>query len=209
MDAKIEAVLSIYHERIAAERGARGRGGSGTAGPGGEDWRDNALLAVGPETGQLINLLAKSLEKPHILEIGTSFGYSGIWLAEAARASGGRLTTLELSEHKAAHAREMSEQAGLASFVDFQLGDALELIEKLPSGIDFVLLDLWKDLYEPCLERFYPKLNPGAIIVADNMIRPGGEGVALYKKAIRAKPGISSVLLPVGSGIEISRFEPV
>ncbi|MCC4622480.1 hypothetical protein LL965_21355 [Xanthomonas cassavae CFBP 4642] len=57
-----------------------------------------------------------------------------------------------------------------------------------------------------CLEAFYPKLNPGAIIVADNMIRPGSEYVRAYCRAIRAKPGIKSVLLPVGTGIEVSRY---
>ncbi len=205
MDDKIKTVLAAYHERIEHERKARETFPAGQDG----DWRDQALLAVGPATGQLINILARSLQTPHILEIGTSFGYSGIWLAEAARASGGRLTTLELKPHKSQHAHEMSTQAGLADFVDFKVGDALALIDALPFGIDFVLLDLWKDLYEPCLERFYPKLNPGAIIVADNMLRPGGEGVQRYHKAVRAKPGISSVLLPVGTGLEVSRFEAV
>lgn len=204
MDDRIKAVLASYHERIARERTSPpSRTVSET-----EDWRDNALLAVGPETGQLINLLVKSLPSPQVLEIGTSFGYSGIWLAEAARASGGRLITLEQKEHKSAYAREMSAKAGLDEFVDFQVGDALELIGNLSGGVDFVLLDLWKDLYEPCLELFYPRLNPGAIIVADNMLRPGGEGVQRYQKAVRAKPGISSILLPVGTGIEVSRFEP-
>ena len=168
---------------------------------------DRVLLAVGPETGRLINILASSLKAPNILEIGTSFGYSGIWLAEAARAPGGRLTTLELARHKSDHAREMSAKAGLADYVDFKVGDALALIAELPRGIDFVLLDLWKDLYAPCLEAFFPKLNPGAIIVADNMIRPGGEDVLRYQRAVRAKPGVASVMLPVGSGIEVSRLE--
>ena len=58
----------------------------------------------------------------------------------------------------------------------------------------------------PCLEAFYPKLNQGAIVVADNMIRPANTGVEAYARAIRAKPGISSVMLPVGSGLEISRL---
>ena len=71
-----------------------------------------------------------------------------------------------------------------------------------------MLLDLWKDLYVPCLEAFYPKLNPGAIIVADNMLYPGGEDVARYGRAVRAKPHMTSVLLPVGQGLEISRYEP-
>jgi predicted O-methyltransferase YrrM len=103
----------------------------------------------------------------------------------------------------------MAIKAGLAESIDFKVGDAVQMIDDLPFGLDFVLVDLWKDLYVPCLEAFYPKLNPGAIIVADNMLRPGGEDVKRYGKAIRAKPGITSVLLPVGTGIEISRFEPI
>ena len=101
----------------------------------------------------------------------------------------------------------MATKAGLADYIDFKVGDALDLIAEYDAGIDFVLLDLWKDMYVPCLEAFYPKLNPGAIIVADNMIRPGGPDIAAYAEAVRAKPKIRSVLLPVGSGIEISRFD--
>jgi predicted O-methyltransferase YrrM len=204
MDAKVLAVLDAYHERMREEdrvmREAPQSGGSG-------DWRDKVLLSVGPETGQLINILVRSLKAPNILELGTSYGYSGIWLAEAAQATGGRVTTMELQDYKAAYARDMAEKAGLASHIDFKVGDAVQLINALPFKLDFVLVDLWKDLYVPCLEAFYPKLNPGAIIVADNMIRPGGEEVKRYGRAVRAKPGITSVMLPVGSGLEISRFE--
>lgn len=214
MDGQIEAVLEVYHERMRDERrrwqAAAAAGGGGPQGGqprGGRGPFDDALLAVGPETGQLINILARSLKSPNILEIGTSFGYSGIWLADAARASGGRLTTMEIAEHKSAYAREMSAKAGLADHVDFKVGDAVAMIAELPEGIDFVLLDLWKDLYTPCLEAFYPKLNPGAIIVADNMIRPGGEDIRRYAQAVRAKPKIDSILLPVGSGLEVSRYD--
>ena len=204
MDDKAKAVLATYHERMREEH-AQMRSG---AGAGGGDWRDRVLLAVGPETGQLINLIASSLKAPNILELGTSYGYSGIWLADAARAAGGKLTTIELQDYKSAYAREMSAKAGLAEFVDFRVGDAVETIDALPSGFDFVLVDLWKDLYTPCLDAFYPKLNPGAVIVADNMLRPGGEEVQRYGRVVRAKPHMSSVLLPVGSGLEISRYQP-
>ncbi len=205
MDEKITAVLDAYHERIREEE-RRWREAPPSGLPG--NWRDQSLLAVGPDTGRLLNILARSLKAPTILEIGTSYGYSGIWLAEAARATGGRLITLELQDYKSAHAREMATKAGLADVIDFQVGDALQLIAALPGKVDFVLLDLWKDLYVPCLEAFYPKLHPGAIIVADNMLWPGGEEVLRYGRAVRAKPGISSVLLPVGSGVEVSRFDP-
>ncbi|WP_454691582.1 O-methyltransferase [Achromobacter aloeverae] len=166
------------------------------------------MRAIGPETGQLMNILVKSLEAPIILELGTSFGYSGIWLAEAARATGGRLITMELHAYKSEYAQDMARRAGLAEAIDFRIGDAVQMIGQLSGKVDFVFVDLWKDLYVPCLEAFYPKLNPGAIVVADNMIRPGNEDVRAYGRAIRAKPGISSVLLPVGSGIEVSRFTP-
>ncbi len=204
MDDKVKAVLEAYHARIRDEEKARHEPNATRAG----DWRDKALLAVGPDTGRLINILARSLDAPTILELGTSYGYSGIWLAEAARAKGGRLITMELADFKSVHASEMASKAGLAGHVDFKVGDAVQMISELPMGVDFVLVDLWKDLYVPCLEAFYPKLNPGAIIVADNMLRPATEDVKRYGRAVRAKPGITSVLLPVGSGIEISRFEP-
>lgn len=205
MNEKVTAVLDAYHARMR-EEDRRMREAPPTGGR--EDWRDQVLLAVGPDTGKLINILARSLKAPNILELGTSYGYSGIWLAEAAQATGGRLITMEKQDYKSAYARDMATKAGLADCIDFKVGDAVQMISELPFGLDFVLVDLWKDLYVPCLEAFYPKLNPGAIIVADNMTFPGGEEVKRYGRAVRAKPGITSVLLPVGSGLELSRFEP-
>lgn len=205
MDDKVAAVLEFYHHRmkdeaeLLRERPAQGQGNA---------WVDRMLLAVGPDTGQFINIIASSLRAPKILEVGTSYGYSGIWLAEAARKAGGRVTTLELQDYKASYARERAVEAGLADYIDYRVGDAVKMIGELPAGIDFVLLDLWKDLYIPCLDAFYPKLNPGAIIVADNMLFPGGEVMQRYADAVRAKPGMTSVLLPVGSGIEVSRYQP-
>jgi predicted O-methyltransferase YrrM len=205
LDPAVKSVLEQYHQRIEAERprmqSAREAGTFAAI-------LDELLLPVGPASGQLINILAKSLKAPRILELGTSYGYSGIWLAEAARATGGRLVTIELSEKKSAYARRMSEQAGLAAFVDFRVGDAVQVIGELAGGFDFVLVDLWKTLYVPCLEAFHPKLSPGAIVVSDNMIEPASEHEAVmrYQEAIRAKPGITSILVPVGSGLEISRY---
>jgi predicted O-methyltransferase YrrM len=203
MDSKVAAVLDAYHERIRQEKVS-----PADMPPGGRDGgQDQRMRAVGPETGQLLHILAKSLKAPTIIEIGTSFGYSGIWLASAARESGGRVITMELHGYKSAYAKEMAAKAGLSDYIDFRVGDAVELISALPGGIDFVLLDLWKDLYPACLEAFYPKLNPGAIIIADNMSRIAEDGILQYKAAIRAKPDISSILLPVGDSIEVSRFE--
>jgi predicted O-methyltransferase YrrM len=201
MDEKIAAVLDAYHQRIQQERMQPREA------PGGRDGgQDQRMRAVGPQTGQLLNILARSFKAPIILELGTSFGYSGIWLAEAARATGGRLITMEVHAYKSAFAHDMAQKAGLADHIDFQVGDAVQMIRALPDGIDFVLVDLWKDLYVPCLEAFYPKLNPGAVIVADN-IRTDRSDVMDYVRAIRAKPNMTSVMLPVGQGVEISRYK--
>jgi predicted O-methyltransferase YrrM len=170
---------------------------------------DEFLLSVGPATGQLINLLAKEAKATVILEVGSSYGYSTVWLAEAARHTGGKVISLEIHQEKQKHARATIEKAGLAGAVDFRLGDARELLSSLDESVDFVLLDLWKDLYIPCFDLFYPKLRPGALIAADNMTfpeesRPQAEA---YRKHLRTKADIQSVLLPVGSGIELSRFK--
>lgn len=203
MDARVTEVLEQYHARMQEERNQ-----PRTEPPGGRDGgHDQRMRAVSPESGQLLNILARSLDAPVILELGTSFGYSGIWLAEAARASGGRLITMELHGYKSQYAQDMATKAGLADWVDFQVGDAVQLIAGLPGKVDFVFVDLWKDLYVPCLDAFYTKLNAGAIVVADNMLRPGTEDVRAYGRAIRARPGMRSVLLPVGTGIEVSRYE--
>lgn len=197
MDDRITSVLADYDELIRRERSLPRET------PPGE--QDRRLRAVGPATGQLINIIAKSLKSPVILELGTSFGYSGIWLAEAARASGGRLITMELHDYKSAFAREMAVKAGLDAHVDFLVGDAVAMIGELTTKVDFVLMDLWKDLYVPCLDALRGRLNPGAIIVADN-ISPDRDNTRDYVNAIRAMPEMSSVPLPVGQGIEISRF---
>jgi predicted O-methyltransferase YrrM len=202
MDQNFLAVLDTYHEMIRQER-AQPREMPEGGRDGGQDQR---MRAVGPQTGQFINILARSLAAPTILELGTSFGYSGIWLAEAAQASGSRLITMELHGYKSAFARDMAQKAGLSDHVDFRVGDAVQMVRELPTCIDFVLVDLWKDLYVPCLEAFYPKLNAGAIIVADN-IRPDRSDVMDYVRAIRAKPDLTSVMLPVGQGLEVSCFK--
>ena len=203
MDQAIQRVLDEYEVRSAAEE-KRWQD---------PEWnkfaadRDKYLLAVGPATGQLMNLLIKEALSKVILEIGTSYGYSTLWLAEAARATGGRVISLELHADKQHYARERMAAAGLAEFVDFRLGDARELLAKLESNVDFVLLDLWKDLYVACFELFYPRLNPGALVIADNMVFPeSSQAHALaYRKNVRSRPDIQSILLPVGSGLEVSR----
>jgi predicted O-methyltransferase YrrM len=204
MDAAIAAVLAEYEKRGAEEHKLQLKGTM-------DEWlerRDEFLIAVGPATGQLLNILAKSVKARTILELGTSYGYSTVWLAEAARATGGKLITLDKAAYKHEYARAMLAKAGLTAHVDFRLGDARETLASLAGPFDFVLVDLWKDLYIECLDLFYPKLSPGAFIAADNMLLPENyrEHALKYRKHVRSKPKIDSVLLPVGSGVELSRY---
>jgi predicted O-methyltransferase YrrM len=200
MESAVAAVFDLYDQRIAAEAELWRNPKPGMG-------RDDFLLAVGPETGALLNTLVKGAGARTILEIGTSYGYSTVWLAEAARATGGMVITLDLAANKQAYAREMLGKAGLADQVDFRNGDALQLIPAIQEPLDFVLLDCWKDIYVPCLELFHPKLAPGGMVVADNMIFPANahDDAIAYRRAVRGKPDMASVLLSVGSGIELSR----
>ena len=204
MDRAVEQVLEELDERARREWRDGPQGSAQIAG----DVRDRMLLSIGRDAGALVNMIVKSGPCRRILEIGTSYGYSTVWLAEAARETGGKVISLDLADYKQAHAAQMLERAGLRDFAEFRTGDALEIIPTLAAGIDFVLLDLWKDLYVPCLDLFFLKLAPGAVIVADNMLRPAVDrsNALDYRRAVRAKPGISSVLLPVGQGLEISRL---
>jgi len=202
MDEPIRRVLAEYDARIAAED---------------ERWRsedpglllahrDEFLLPIGPDTGQVLNILIKSAKARSILEVGMSYGYSTVWLAEAARETGGTVVSLELADYKARHARDALTRAGLAGQVEIHLGNALETLPRLPGPFDFVLLDLWKDLYVACLDLIYPKLQPGAFIAADNMIRPEAarKDAEAYRRRVRELE-FDSVLLPIGAGVELSR----
>lgn len=203
-DARVRAVLDDYHQRIDVERRS-----PRIEAPGGRDGgQDFRMRAIGPETGWLLHALVGSLKAPLVVEAGTSFGYSTLWLADAARRVGGRVVTLELHGYKSDHARAMAEKAGLADVIDFRVGDAVAALSAFDRPVDFAFIDLWKDLYVPVLDALYPRLVPGAVIVADNMIRPGSEDIRRYGRRVRSLPGMRSLLLPVGTGIEVSRFEP-
>jgi len=204
MDDAVETVLADYDQRGAREFKLRDHMSE-------EEWmshRDDFLISIGRHTGQILNILIKGAKARNILEIGTSYGHSTVWLAEAARATGGKVITIDEKAYKQEYARGMIARAGLAAQVDFRLGDAREIISALPGPFDFVLVDLWKDLYIPCFDLFYPKLSPGALVAADNMLRPESarEDALAYRKHVRSKPHIDSVLLEVGSGVELSRY---
>ena len=203
MDNRFREVLDEYNQRMSAEGRIRKSVSR-------QEWlsrRDEFLLDVGEAVGTLLNLLIRETKAKTILEVGTSYGYSTLWMADAARAVDGRVITMDVAAEKQAYARSMLDRAGLASHVEFRIGDALTLIGDMSETVDFVLIDLWKDVYIPCFDLVINKAAPGAIIVADNIIYPPDAQpyAEEYRAHIRRHPRIESVLLPVGHGIEVSR----
>lgn len=170
------------------------------------DRRDEFLLPVGAAVGNFLRALAIGKDGAAILELGTSYGYSTLFLADAARQCGGRVVSIDVDAAKQDYAARMLERAGLADFVEFRCGDALELIAADAGPFDLVLLDIWKNLYLPCFEAIYPKLAEEGAIVSDNMIYPEGarDAVRAYRAAVQEKRDLQSVLLPLGSGIELT-----
>jgi predicted O-methyltransferase YrrM len=199
--AQASSVFADYEARRAAEsqRMALPAGQGAVA-------IDELLLPIGPEAGAVLHSLILAHRPKRILELGTSYGYSTLFLADAAHSVGATVITMELADYKQAYARAKIAEAGLAGAVDFRLGDAVALIRSDPGPFDFVLLDIWKNLYVPCLEAFYPKLADEAIVAADNMVEPvsARDEVRLYRAAVRSKADLQTTLLPIGQGIELS-----
>ncbi len=175
------------------------------------DSRDEFLLDIGVESAQFLNILIKASRPRTILEIGTSYGYSTIWLAEAAEVCGAHIVSFEIDAPKIRYAQEQIKEAGLSSVVEFVHGDACLAPLSLPCPVDFALIDLWKELYIPALDALYPMLAPKAIIAADNICLPAIHAPAMqgYVAHVRSLPGMQSVTVPVGSGIELSRYSQV
>ncbi len=168
--------------------------------------RDDLLLPVGPEVGPFLHALVLGRRPKRILELGTSYGYSTLFLADAAKQIGASVITMDLADYKQAYAREKLTIAGLVDAVDFRLGDAVAMIEADAGPFDLVLLDIWKDMYLPCFEALYPKLAEEGVIAADNMIHPASarDSVRKYRAAVVAKPDLQTTLLPIGQGVELT-----
>jgi predicted O-methyltransferase YrrM len=162
-------------------------------------------MPVSPEGGRLLYALVRAARPETVVEFGTSFAISTIFLAAAVTDNGtGRVVTTELSSRKAAAARSNLEQAGVAGVVTLLEGDALQTLADVPAPVGLVLLDGWKDLYLPVLHLLEPKLAPGALVLADDS---SFAAVADYLAYVRDPAnGFVSVEFPVEDGMEISSW---
>lgn len=162
-------------------------------------------FSISREQGAFAYLVARSIGARRIVEFGTSFGISTIYLAAAVKDNGGGIVIgSEIEADKAAQASANLQAAGLGDYVDIRLGDAMKTLANPGGAVDMVLMDGWKNLYLPLIKMLTPQLRPGAVVLSDN--------VTQFKKTLAPyvaymsdpRNGFQSVTLPLASGFAYS-----
>jgi predicted O-methyltransferase YrrM len=166
---------------------------------------EDIYIPISPDAGRLLYALVRAIRPETVVEFGTSFGISTIYLAAAVTDNGtGQVITTELSSKKAAAARANLQEAGVAGPVTVLDGDALQTLSGVRGPVGLVLLDGWKNLCLPVLRLLEPVLAPGALVAADDITF---DGMAGYREFIRDPAnGYVSVEFPVEDGMEISSW---
>jgi predicted O-methyltransferase YrrM len=165
--------------------------------------RLDRLRQIPPETGRFIALLAASGPAGLWIEIGTSAGYSALWLALACRERGQTLTTFEFLASKAEMAEETISAAGVSDVVTLVEGDFLSHVGQL-GHIGFCFLDAEKEIYGSCYEAVIPRLVPGALLVADNAINHRATLQPMLDVAL-SDPRVDALVVPIGKGELVCR----
>ncbi len=164
------------------------------------------MQSVSMEDGRLLRLLTEAVGAKHVVEIGTSHGYSALWLSLGLRTTGGKLTTHEINPHRASLARENFKRAGVDKMVTVVEGDAHEEVTKLKEPIDILFIDADKEGYLDYLNKLLPLVRPGGLILAHNMSSPPPDPE--YIKAITINPDLETIFLHMhaqGMGVTLKK----
>ena len=165
-----------------------------------ETERERRMLNITRDTGAFLALLVRATRAKRVLEIGTSNGYSTLWLADAVRDLGGCVVTVERSLAKVAMARANLERGGVASLVEIVHDEAAAMLERsAPACFDFVFLDSAREHYEEWWPRLARVLSPGGLIVADNALSHETE-MAPFVEMLGDERGVTLSIVPVGNG---------
>jgi len=156
-------------------------------------------LNVPAQDGRLLRILTESMNAKHVVEIGTSTGYSGVWFGMALRKTGGKLTTFEIDPGRAATARANFKRAGMDGFVTVVEGDAHKEVKNVKGPVDILFLDADKEGYIDYLNQLLPLVRPGGLVIAHN-ITPGMADPE-FMKAITTNPNMETI---VRSGVSLS-----
>ena len=190
LDGTVRATLARLEEQDRAERVA--------AVP-----SERRSRQIAPTTGRFLFALAASQAGVEVLEIGGSRVYSSIWLAAGARVLGGRVVSLEHDPEKCAAWRANVAEAGLEEWAELVEGDAFTTLRQTEDTFDLVFLDAEKEGYEALFALARPLLEPGGLVVADNVLSHS-DTLAAYSASRQADETLVSVTLPLDSGLELS-----
>lgn len=179
-----------------------------------EDYgRSKGFPIVGPQVGRLLYFLARTIAAQRVLELGSGFGYSAMWFANAVGPKG-RVVLTESSKDNAARATVYFKRAGMLDRVAIQVGNALELVDPMPGLFDLVFNDVEKQSYPLVLDLIRPKLRVGGLFVSDNMLWYGSvlsnsraadvRGVKELTRLLLAAPDFITTLLPVRDGVAVA-----
>jgi len=156
-------------------------------------------LEVPITDGRILRLLTEAADARNVVEIGTSTGYSGLWLCLALQKTGGRLTTFEIDPGRAAEARKHFQKAGVGQMVTVVEGDAHENVKRLKEPIDVVFIDADKQGYVDYLSRLLPLVRPGGLILAHNV-----DSAPEYVRAVTTNPDLETVFYMQGAGLGVT-----
>ena len=209
-DPKLQSLADGLHARSTAQEAETGRYFSERAKRGELSWDGldedavrfmaDKLVALDPIKAEFCHLLCRALSARRVVEVGTSFGVSTIYLADAVRANGGgTVIATEYEPAKAAAARETFAAAGLADLID--LRETLKVIE---GPVDFVLMDIWTEMALPALELIAPHLRRGAVVVADNTTQVRHAYGRFFEFVEDPKNGLRTLTLPFEGGLEFT-----
>ncbi len=165
---------------------------------------DKGQLAVSEEDGRFLRLVVASTGAKRVLEIGAASGYSAIWMGLGLRDTGGKLVTIEYDATRAKEAADNVRRAGLQDVVQVIAGDAFTEIPKLQGNFDVVFLDAWKPDYKKFFDLVFPRVTPGGLFLAHNVINKKGE-MRDFLSAIQRHPDALNSIVSAGyEGISIT-----
>jgi predicted O-methyltransferase YrrM len=214
-DPELESLLEGLHARSDAQAAALQAYEARWAGASRQPAKDEVkaflgdkLVALDRDKAEFCYQLCRATHARRIVEIGTSFGVSTLYLAAAVRdnvrADGGdgKVIGTEYEPAKAAAARAHFAQAGLSGFIDLREGDLRETLKEIAGPVDFMLVDIWISMARPALELVTPHLKPGAIVICDNTARYRGDYADYF--AFLDACGFRTMTLPFEGGLEFS-----
>ncbi len=165
---------------------------------------DTDLLAVSEEDGRFLRTLVTSSNATRALEIGGANGYSAIWIGLGLRQTKGHLTSIEYDPARAKTAAANIRKAGLSDVVTVIPGDAFQAIPKLQGDFDFVFLDAWKRDYKRFLDMVFPRLRPGGLVLAHNVVNKKNE-MTDFLTAVQTDPRMfTAIVTPSGEGMSVT-----